>query len=1093
MLAAPAPRSDESNGSRPSISLPKGGGAIRGIGEKFSANPATGSGALNIPIAASPGRSGFGPQLNISYDSASGNGPFGFGWTLSLPSITRKTDKGLPQYIDPAESDIFVLSGAEDLVPSLIRNGTQWEREILPSPTTYRTVYGRRYSIHCYRPRVEGLFSRIERWVNPGDPQDIFWRSITRDNVTTWYGKTTESRIADPNDLSRIFSWLICESYDDRGNATVYTYKQENPDQVDLTQANEKNRVSGAKKYLKHVFYGNRTPYFPDLNAAAAVPLPAEWHFEMVFDYGEHDLNNPVPAEVGPLWTCRVDPFSTYRSGFEVRTYRLCRRVLMFHHFNDEPDIGLDCLVRSTDFSYSPPPADATRAPYSFLQSVTQTSYRRNGVGSYLSGSMPPVEFGYSEAIVDEAVHDIDADSLQNLPYGLDASQYRWTDLDGEGLSGILTQQGGSWFYKANLSAANEQDVRGVPIRLPQFAPIEVVSRKPSTATLTGGSQQLMDLSGDGQLDLVDFSAPAPGFFERTAEQDWEPFTAFASLPNIDWKTPNLKFIDLTGDGLADLLISDDHAFVWHASRGTEGYDPEQRTLQALDEEKGPRLIFSDSTESIFLADMCGDGLTDLVRIRNGEVCYWPNVGYGRFGAKVAMDQSPWFDRQDLFDGRRIRLADIDGSGSADIVYFASNAVHLYFNRSGSSWGARRVLNNFPAVDSISSATAIDLVGNGTSCLVWSSSLPASARRQMRYIDLMGGQKPHLLVRFSNNLGAETRIRYSPSTKFYVADKLAGTPWVTRLPFPVQVVEQVQTYDYISRSLFVTRYSYHHGYFDGVEREFRGFGRVDQYDTETFATLSAVADVPQAVNLDAASNAPPVCTKTWFHTGAFFGQGRISKYFEHEYYREEVPAADQMLLDDTILPDAIALPDGTRLAYDFSAEEGREACRALRGSILRQEVYGLDASQAENRPYSVSERNYTVESLQPQGPNRSGVFFIHPRETLDFHYERQLYKIKGNILDPTPPTRIVATDPRVAHGLTLSVDRFGNVLESSGRLRTPLCRPCAQYRRSEQTTRDAQHLRGEHLHRAGSSRGCVPYAANRRSEYFRTHPGAARQ
>jgi len=92
MLAAPAPRSDESNGSRPSISLPKGGGAIRGIGEKFSANPATGSGALNIPIAASPGRSGFGPQLNISYDSASGNGPFLSGAEDLVPSLIRKRD-----------------------------------------------------------------------------------------------------------------------------------------------------------------------------------------------------------------------------------------------------------------------------------------------------------------------------------------------------------------------------------------------------------------------------------------------------------------------------------------------------------------------------------------------------------------------------------------------------------------------------------------------------------------------------------------------------------------------------------------------------------------------------------------------------------------------------------------------------------------------------------------------------------------------------------------------------------------------------------------------------------------------------------------
>ncbi len=82
----------------PAIALPKGGGAIRGMGEKFAANPVTGTGSMTVPIATSPGRSGFGPQLSLSYDSGGGNGPFGFGWSLSLPSITRKTDKGLPQY-----------------------------------------------------------------------------------------------------------------------------------------------------------------------------------------------------------------------------------------------------------------------------------------------------------------------------------------------------------------------------------------------------------------------------------------------------------------------------------------------------------------------------------------------------------------------------------------------------------------------------------------------------------------------------------------------------------------------------------------------------------------------------------------------------------------------------------------------------------------------------------------------------------------------------------------------------------------------------------------------------------------------------------
>src|SRR5215471_10797216 len=140
----------------PTISLPKGGGAIRGIGEKFAANPVTGTGSMSVPIPTSPGRSGFGPQLSLSYDSGSGNGPFGLGWSLSLPSITRKTDKGLPQYDDAEESDVFLLSGAEDLVPLLVKQGNQWVKEDLPR----RIVNDIQYQIRRYRPRIEGLFAR---------------------------------------------------------------------------------------------------------------------------------------------------------------------------------------------------------------------------------------------------------------------------------------------------------------------------------------------------------------------------------------------------------------------------------------------------------------------------------------------------------------------------------------------------------------------------------------------------------------------------------------------------------------------------------------------------------------------------------------------------------------------------------------------------------------------------------------------------------------------------------------------------------------------------------------------------------------------
>jgi hypothetical protein len=264
----------------PSLTLPKGGGALRGIGEKFAANPVTGTGTLTLPIAVSPGRAGFAPQLTLSYDSGSGNGPFGLGWNLSLPSITRRTDRGLPQYQDAAESDVFILSGAEDLVPVLLQDTQgQWTRD-----TSQRDGY----SITSYRPRIEGLFSRIERWTRISDG-DTYWRSISRDNITTLYGSTSASRIVDPLDPTRIFTWLIAESRDDKGNAILYEYAPEDSSNVDPSQANERNRTGlsrSANRYLKRIKYGNLSSFLvqPDITRLT-------WLFEVVFDYEEGGSN----------------------------------------------------------------------------------------------------------------------------------------------------------------------------------------------------------------------------------------------------------------------------------------------------------------------------------------------------------------------------------------------------------------------------------------------------------------------------------------------------------------------------------------------------------------------------------------------------------------------------------------------------------------------------------------------------------------------------------------------------------------------------------------------------------------------------------
>src|SRR5262249_36220559 len=150
---------------------------------------------------------------------------------------------------------------------------------------------------------------------------------------------------------------------DDKGNAIAYRYKPEDGANVDLTQAHEHNRGAAddarrtSNHYIKHIHYGNRVPLL-DANGRRppfvtdAQLKDAGWMVEVVSDYGEHDADTPAPGDATVKWLCRNDPFSSYRSGFEVRTYRLCQRVLLFHHFPGEDGVGTDCLVRSTDFVY---------------------------------------------------------------------------------------------------------------------------------------------------------------------------------------------------------------------------------------------------------------------------------------------------------------------------------------------------------------------------------------------------------------------------------------------------------------------------------------------------------------------------------------------------------------------------------------------------------------------------------------------------------------------------------------------------------------------------------------------------------------------
>ncbi len=424
----------------PQINLPKGGGAIKSIDEKFSVNAVNGTASFSLPIPFPKAR-GFSPSLMLSYNSGSGNGLFGLGWNLSLSSIKRKTENELPQYLDDINSDTFMFSGAEDLVPEFKRDA---DDNLIKDPDSNFiinefpvTFQGATYNVRRYRPRIEGLFSRIERW-SEKNSDFIHWRVISKDNTTVVYGKNASARIADPRDAKLIFEWLPEFTYDDKGNCALYEYKAEDGFGTDKTKLHNKNRLNGnaliSNVYLKRIKYGNLIPFKTHTD-----PVPAQFLFETIFDYGEHDTAAP-PFNKIKNWDFRADAFSFYKAGFEIRTCRTCKRILLYHHFAELP--GGSALVKSLDFKYT----NNDQNGFTFLTEAVLTGYTKQDDGTYTQKSLPPFTFEYQKHEWNNEIKTIQQEDLLHAPAGIDSSNYQFVDLYNDGLSGILTEQSNAWF-----------------------------------------------------------------------------------------------------------------------------------------------------------------------------------------------------------------------------------------------------------------------------------------------------------------------------------------------------------------------------------------------------------------------------------------------------------------------------------------------------------------------------------------------------------------------------------------------------------------------------------------------------------------------
>jgi RHS repeat-associated protein len=1003
--------------SPPAVSLPKGGGALKGIGETFQPNLFSGTGNYTIPVVLSSGRNGFGPALSLQYSSGNGNGAFGLGWQLSVPRISRKTEKGLPHYTD---DDIFVMSGAEDLVPCLkkVTDSTNGQDAWVPEAAIHHPSH----TVRRYRPRTEGLFARIERWRHDATG-DTHWRAITGDNVTSVYGATPASRISNPANRQQVYEWLLQETFDAAGNRILYEYARDNPqlyageDPAQALNAIFERHRRPDQLYLRRVYYGN-FPY-PLLDEQGGLVTYADgrevghsrggrrYAFEVVFDYGDWDIAtknphpDPLPEGVQELFgpdpsqssehnpvPIRGDRFSSFRAGFEIRTLRRCRRVLMFHHF---AELGNPTLVRSTDFDYH----DDPETRMSLLAAVTVTGYQKSAAGGdYKATGMPPVTFKYSEFRPQKQRYQPVAALGDDMPpLALDNPNLAIVDLFGDGLPDVLQSTAGGFRYWRNLGGG----LLDRPRPMPQI---------PAGLALAQPGVGFGDMGGDGQADLLVHSGPLPGFFETTSAGTWRTFRPYDTAPTFAPGEPNVRLVDLTGDGLSDALVTDDNGFLWFQCLGEKGFAPPRRISRKHDLDQFPDLFFNDPAGRVRLADMTGDGLNDIVLLHNGRIDYWPNLGYGQFGRRVTMANAPRL--QDDFDPRRLFLADLNGTGCADLVYVDFDRVHFWFNQSGNGWGATRTITGTPSVTNVGSVQFADVFGTGTTTLLWSYDYAGQSGSNYKALDFCGGVKPYVLTEMSNNMGATTRVSYAPSTRHYLEDLANGTPWITKLPFPVQVVDKVEVIDHLSKTKLVTTYKYHHGYFDGRERVFRGFGRVDQFDSETFEDFSGRGlhgDSELFDNGAAAYHAPPVETRSWFHTGVYFDEDATTAFGPFDYqdladrFRGEFYGADE----------AAFVLDGHEVETGGTPHE---AYRTLHGAILRTEVYAHDLSAQSEHPYIVTEGRYKVTQLQPKDGDQHAVYFSHPLEALSYHYERN------------------PTDPRISHEQTLEVDAYGNVLKS---------------------------------------------------------------
>ncbi len=691
------------------ISLPKGGGSIQGLGQAFQPALNNGTGSYQIPIDLPAGIHNMTPNLALSYSTVGGNGPFGMGWNVGILRIDVEVDYNFPG--ERAVEPSYTLSGSDRLVP----------------------IGGDRY-----RPLLERAYARIIKY-------DQHWEVTTKNGVRFLLGETPNGRIEH---AGKTYAWLVERAIDTYGHEIRYTYRRD-----------------GNQLYPEGIRYGL---------------------YRIQFEY-----------EIRP------DRLSDRRRGFTLETNLRCTAIHVFLELNGSERIRTYSLVYQ----------NTLLAQLSLLTEVRLTAYRSvNGVVE--EKTLPPVSFNYSRFEPDRRkLRSFTAREGAPPPPALDSREQVLIDLTGGALPGVLEISNGTFRYWRNRGR-----LRWSPPRQLREAP---------AVSLTEPATWFLDMEGNGTVDLALLSDIRGSYYPNTAREAFGPPIRYREFPQLNFDDPNVlanvRFMDLNHDRVIDMLYSEPHAFYAFINKGREGWTrgyliPRQHDLDAF-----PDIFFAD--EHVRLADMTGDGIQDIVRVLSGRVEYWPYLGAAVWGRRIIMQNAP--NLPPNWRPEYLFLSDINGDGVADLIYVDNGTVYYAINRQGRSFSDAQQIGFTPSLVSASVQMA-DMTGDGLAGILWSFNHDQRRYAQYRYLDFESDEgRPYLMTKIDNHLGLVTEISYATSTDSYIAALEERRDWQTFLPIGIITVSRIVSRDAVSGVEHISDIRYFDGHYDGQDRAFCGFGKAE--------------------------------------------------------------------------------------------------------------------------------------------------------------------------------------------------------------------------------------------------------------------------